>query len=153
MREKQRQLSLRRGKLAMKISVFFFSFSFLFLRAFFRGKLLSFLKLKKVSTYLPAHVLEEGAQPGLPGRFATAWSCNSEHVVRRGAPQKIPRRGQSFPRDWHGSFRAEAFTETFCFTIFTLPSSFIFHDVKYDERTRRSIKIKSIVIGACRHNY
>lgn len=59
-------------------SLFFFSFLSFFL---FRGNFL-FLKLKG-STYLPPHILEEGAQPGLPGCFATTWSCNSKHVSDR----------------------------------------------------------------------
>lgn len=70
----------------MEISVFF-------LLSCFLSRKLFVLQAQKGSTYLPAHVLEEGAQPGLSGCFATAWSCNSEHVVRRDAPkffEKIP---------------------------------------------------------------
>lgn len=67
-REKQINQGGKKGK-GKQSSPFFSPFAEIFRE----------IKIRRVSTYLPAHVLEEGAQSGLPGCLSTAWSCNCKH--------------------------------------------------------------------------
>lgn len=74
-RPREEQSRSGRDKPATETSVLSLSFFFIFF-AFSSREEISPLAS---STYLPAHVLEEGAQPGLPSRLAAAWSCN--HII------------------------------------------------------------------------